>query len=264
MRELSVCAIVKDETPYLVEWVEFHRLVGVEHFHIYDNGSRIPVSQTLARQISEGVVDAIDFPGVDQHLPAYGHYIINFANASEWVAFIDADEFLFPTVVDDLRQLIREYKDHAGLVVNWVPFGSSGHLERPAGLQIENFNKRASTTHDRAELVKSIIKTKYSAGSYHTHCFPLIPGHTAVNEHGKVVPYGPRSAPNSIEKVRINHYFTRSRAEFAEKISRGRSDGTRLLDIGDFTGADAVFNEVEDKTIHRFIPALKKRMGMTS
>jgi len=36
---LSICAIFKDEAPYLPEWIEFHRLVGVERFFLYDNGS---------------------------------------------------------------------------------------------------------------------------------------------------------------------------------------------------------------------------------
>lgn len=34
---LSIGAIFKDEAPYLAEWIEFHRLVGVEHFFLYDN-----------------------------------------------------------------------------------------------------------------------------------------------------------------------------------------------------------------------------------
>lgn len=36
---LSICAIMKDEGPYLVEWLEFHKLVGVEKFYLYDNSS---------------------------------------------------------------------------------------------------------------------------------------------------------------------------------------------------------------------------------
>jgi hypothetical protein len=34
---LSICAIFKDEAPYLPERIEFHRLVGVERFFLYDN-----------------------------------------------------------------------------------------------------------------------------------------------------------------------------------------------------------------------------------
>lgn len=36
---LAVCAIFKDEAAYLREWLDFHLLMGVEHFYLYDNGS---------------------------------------------------------------------------------------------------------------------------------------------------------------------------------------------------------------------------------
>ena len=36
---LSICAVYRDEAPYLREWVEFHRLVGVERFFLYNNDS---------------------------------------------------------------------------------------------------------------------------------------------------------------------------------------------------------------------------------
>lgn len=36
---LSICAVIKNEGPYLEEWIEFHRIQGVEHFYLYDNGS---------------------------------------------------------------------------------------------------------------------------------------------------------------------------------------------------------------------------------
>ena len=36
---LAICAIFRDEAPFLDEWIAFHRLMGVEHFFLYDNGS---------------------------------------------------------------------------------------------------------------------------------------------------------------------------------------------------------------------------------
>jgi hypothetical protein len=36
---LSAVLIAKNEASYLVEWLEFHRLVGIEHVYLYDNGS---------------------------------------------------------------------------------------------------------------------------------------------------------------------------------------------------------------------------------
>ena len=36
---LTISAIMKNEGPYLKEWLEFHHMVGVEHFFLYDNNS---------------------------------------------------------------------------------------------------------------------------------------------------------------------------------------------------------------------------------
>ena len=35
--DLAVVAIIKNETPYLQEWLDYHLLAGVNHFYIYDN-----------------------------------------------------------------------------------------------------------------------------------------------------------------------------------------------------------------------------------
>ena len=35
----SISSTMKNEGQYLEEWIEFHRLVGCEHFILYDNDS---------------------------------------------------------------------------------------------------------------------------------------------------------------------------------------------------------------------------------
>ena len=36
---MSIACIIKNEGPYLREWLEYHKLIGVEHFYVYDNES---------------------------------------------------------------------------------------------------------------------------------------------------------------------------------------------------------------------------------
>ena len=36
---LTLCAIAKNEGRYLQEWIEYHKMLGVEKFFIYDNES---------------------------------------------------------------------------------------------------------------------------------------------------------------------------------------------------------------------------------
>ena len=48
---LVACAQLKNEVPYVIEWIEFHRLVGFSHLVIYDDFSEDSVSllETLYR-----------------------------------------------------------------------------------------------------------------------------------------------------------------------------------------------------------------------
>ena len=39
MERLAICAIFKNEAPYLLEWIDYHRRVGFDHFVLYDNDS---------------------------------------------------------------------------------------------------------------------------------------------------------------------------------------------------------------------------------
>ena len=38
---VAVCAIFKNESVFLKEWLEYHLLIGVEHFYLYNN---MPIS----------------------------------------------------------------------------------------------------------------------------------------------------------------------------------------------------------------------------
>ena len=54
---LSLCAVYRDDAPYLLEWIEFHRLVGVERFFLYNNGDRDDQRELLAPYVEEGTRD---------------------------------------------------------------------------------------------------------------------------------------------------------------------------------------------------------------
>ena len=45
--ELAVVAILKNEAPYVREWVEYHLVAGVDHFYLYDNDSEDNLAEVL-------------------------------------------------------------------------------------------------------------------------------------------------------------------------------------------------------------------------
>ena len=53
MDYLALCLYVKDEDEaYLHEWVDYHSLLGVERFFIYDNLSQVSVRETYSNQMT--------------------------------------------------------------------------------------------------------------------------------------------------------------------------------------------------------------------
>src|SRR4051794_35476653 len=60
--QLAIGAIFRDEAPYLKEWIEFHKLVGVQHFYLYNNYSTDDYESVLRPYIEIGEVEVIQWP----------------------------------------------------------------------------------------------------------------------------------------------------------------------------------------------------------
>lgn len=78
MYALSVASIIKNE-PDILEWIEYHRLVGVEHFYIYDNESTDGLKEKLSKYIDAGIVTYIYYPGKAMQDKSINDAIQNFA-----------------------------------------------------------------------------------------------------------------------------------------------------------------------------------------
>ena len=74
---LSLCLIAKDENTYLKEWLDYHILLGVEHFWIYDNDSTIPLAKSIQAYIEKGWVTVNTIHGKGMQLYAYDHCLQN-------------------------------------------------------------------------------------------------------------------------------------------------------------------------------------------
>jgi hypothetical protein len=61
-RYLTVATMMKNQRRWLREWIEFHLLMGVEHFLIYDNNSTDFPEEVLRHYIRRGIVTHIPWP----------------------------------------------------------------------------------------------------------------------------------------------------------------------------------------------------------
>jgi hypothetical protein len=249
-----MCAIFKDEAPYLAEWVTFHRLMGVERFFLYDNGSSDDWERELAPELDSGAVEVVPWPQHPGQLGAYADCLDRHRHDARWIAFLDIDEFLFSPAGDPLPTVLRRYAYHPAVAVNWRVYGTGGWTSPPPGLVTESYRLRASDEHPVSRHVKSIVyPRKTSTAVWSPHIFPT--RGFAVGEDGRPVT-GPFRDPATADVLRINHYFSKSEEELRRKLGRQRSD------IGERYPKDVTPRaELPDDTILRFVPALKKALA---
>lgn len=260
---LSVAAIFKNEAKYLREWIEFHRLVGVDHFYLYNTGSTDRYMGALRDYIKEGVVTLIQWPdfkaekeeywALGCQIPAYENAIKWAAvNETKWLVFLDIDEFLFPIEGSNLTEVVEKYKQYPGIVLSNVFFDASRvHALPKRNLVIEATEMRAPLPSNPIKTIEKVI-FKPELCTY----FTWPPYHFIFKDD---------QAPIKLSKWegRINRYIDRNSSGLVDlrKIKTplqidyrsAEKEVDELLEVG---------YEVEDHTIDRFVPTLRKKMGL--
>ena len=266
--DLAVVAIMKNEAPYVKEWLDYHILAGVNHFYIYDNESPDNLKEILQPYIDAGIVTYTFFPGKCRQMESYNDAVKRFKFFCRYMAWIDADEFIFPqnnkTIVEVVDEIFEENPKAGGLAVNVFQFGSNG--QKKADLSkgvLERFTRRSSVDWlplengiaegtARVKTIANPRKIKFFDNPHFAHYFE---DYDAINENGGIVPLYSNNPP-TVEKIVMNHYKTKSFEEYKKKVQRGNADlYISNYDIENFKADDR--NEIFDDEILKYREFLK-------
>ena len=258
--ELAITAILKNEAPYIKEWIEFHKLVGVQKFYLYDNESTDNIKEILKPYIDSKEVIYKYFPGKHAQIAAYQDSIHKNATKVKYMAFIDIDEFITPIKHNTIPEFIEYFEkkinhkiDAVG--INWVMHGFNGHRTKPEGLVCENFFKCDYKTEVNKH-IKSIVNPRSVIVANNPHFCIHKPGSRIVNCNGENI-FGPFSDPYT-DEIYINHYWTKSHEEYMIRCQKGKADHsipTPLKYESDYLSIN------NNDSMDRFIPLLKEKLS---
>lgn len=261
---LAFATIFKRENDYLREWIEFHRLVGVDHFYLYDNDGGPEAKDLLQPYVDAGVVTRhpwthLDGTRFDRATPfgqrnknhmAFAHAAKNYRSDAQWLMKIDVDEFLVPVAADSLRPAIGalDVQRWKGVRIPRFDFGSNGHVGKPAALVTAAYTRREATPSNHKDLANGdYLSDNRFANSAHWWHYRWWRG-------GRLQP------AEQTRSTRIHHYYTKSRAEY---LARQNTSGGRPQTEAGFAERDARGNAVEDRSLLRFQAALEARLAST-
>ena len=263
---VTLCAIAKDEGPYLIEWVAHHRLLGINRIVIYNNDSSDGSDRLLDGMATAGLIEHRIWPSVagrSAQRSAYGDAAARCT--TRWIMFLDLDEFFAPTDGGSIDAFLGRFApDVSAIAMNWRVFGSAGLIERDDRPVIERFTQAAPLNHHVNRHCKTLAVAAHLYG-VDPHRVQLMRGRY-VNAVGEDIDPGRGFTPPRHDNVQINHYVLKSRAEFEDKRRRGcvlryPEDPARFSHRDGPYFALHDLNDQEDSTLIATLPALRAEMA---
>jgi hypothetical protein len=238
----TVVASMRNEGPFIVEWVAWQRMLGF---------SRVVVVTNDCQDRSPELLDALAAAGWVQHLrcdiPAGGKVTAaklamakqtKAVRRADWVLVCDVDEFLvIHRGAGLLADLIPEPPEFLGMAINWRIFGNNGvaeFVDQPVHRQFfgavgaeRALNGFVKTIHRQPGWFAALgehgprrLKLAAAGGTFGSGALRW------VNASGKVLPgwvpdapYQRRVPPELIDHsvAQINHYMLRSAETYSLK-----------------------------------------------
>lgn len=249
--------IAKNEGPFIFEWCLYHAFNGFDAVVVYDNNSTDDTGEQVNLASKFADVRLVDWPLHPGQIEAYEHAMGSLRPQFDVFCMLDIDEFLVAPQHPNLSGLLSMAMEYPLIAVNWIYFGSSGHVQRPSGLVLENYTRRAAKGNSH---VKSIIGPG-AANSHFLNPHFLDPG-DYVDASGTPITWNPtkRGRTNGarhLDLARIQHYYTRSRQDYDAKLARGRATSNKMR-ADTFVAHD--LNDVEDRTVENLYGVVLERI----
>jgi hypothetical protein len=274
-----IVGCMKNEGPYILEWVAYHRAVGFDNFLIYTNDCSDGTTEILDRLQALGVVQHRNNNGWKGKSPqqhaldaALDEPVIQNA---DWIAHIDVDEFVNIRCGNGtLQDVLDRVPDATNMAMTWRLFGHNGVRRFQDRLVIEQFDTCAPKYCPKPHTVWGFKTLFRNIGAYEKiSCHrpnKLADGQEDrvkwVNGSGKdmtaeALNNGWRSSKRTIgyDLIQLNHYALRSAESFLIKRQRGRAlHVDRNIGLNYWIRMD--WSVHRDITIKRNIPRLRAEM----
>jgi Glycosyltransferase family 92 len=262
--QIAACMMFYNESYFLKEWLEYHKLIGIEHFYLFNNGSTDNYLEILNPYILSGEVQLFDYPekGIDQAQHNYIQCEIIYTHALalsrgkvKWLAIIDADEFIYPVKTKSLREILKKYDAFGGVYINYLFFGTSNLEKIPYNsLIIESLNHSAEQP---IPFGKSIVRPERVENCTDPHRMWYHPPYTHVNTDFQTF----QQLPENItpDTLLLFHYYTGD-IDHAMNVTFERRKRWISVEKENYLQSVEWMNVRLNQSMGRFVPKLKKRM----
>ena len=271
-----IVGCMKNEAPYILEWVAYHRAIGVDNFLIYTNGCEDGTDEILDRLQDMGILQHRlndDWKGNSPQQYALNRSLKEpLIRQADWIIHIDVDEFINVRCGNGtLDDFLGRVPDATNVAMTWRLFGHNGVTRLQDRFVIDQFDTCAPKFCPKPHTVWGFKTMFRNIGAYaKISCHrpnKLAEGFRDkvkwVNGSGRdmtreAADNGWRNSKKSIgyDLLQLNHYALRSAESFLIKRQRGRAlHVDRSIGLNYWIRMD--WSDYRDITIKRNIPRLQ-------
>ena len=222
VKNLAIMSGFHRDAKYLPAWIAHHLNMGVEFFHLLNH----QCSPDNWREVLEPFEDVVEVWDAPEAVVFPHRFLLQLEHLKDfrWVGYVNVDEYLIPDVPGTTAASVLAGLERFDAVgVHWLLFGTSGHRDSPAGLDMENYVWRPRQSFHPNQHIKSFVNPRTALHWPNMHVNISVP---TVNTEGRVIPtagnpptYGAYADPYTEKGLRLNHYFTRSLEDWKTKVT---------------------------------------------
>jgi len=275
--KVMIVTTMKNEGPFILEWLAYHRAIGVTDFLVYTNDCTDGTDAMFDLLQDKGLLTHRENPYRTQELRPQHAALFDASEQeitknADWVIPMDVDEYINIHIGDGtLAALFATVPDATLISMTWRLFGNADVTQFEDRFIIEQFTECAPVFCPKPHQAWGFKTAFRNLGHYRKFGVHRPKGLNPenldvinwVNGSGVLMPQkmlrnGWRSSTRTIgyDLVTLNHYSLRSAQSFLVKRDRGRVNHVER-DQGLNYWFRMNHNKVEDRSIQRMIPAAK-------
>ncbi len=242
-RGVTIVSTMKNEGPFILDWIAHNRVIGVDNFLIYSNDCSDGTDKLLDALAREGIIEHRNNPyrtsgGVPQHAAFRAAEREKIVRNAGWILTLDVDEYINIHVGEGrLADLMAAVPDANVFSMPWRLFGSGDRIEFEDSPVSQQFRECASEHTPRPHQAWG-FKTLYQNSGLFKRLGVHRPRGFDAETRGGInwVDGSGRPMPASLwragwrmteacwgyDLVTLNHYAVRSAEMFLVKRDRGR------------------------------------------
>ena len=262
----AIIAIVKYEEKYIVDWLDWHIKIGVNHFYLYDDNDEdyVPKLEPIIKNyIDDGIVtllnkndfeEFLDLRGphkdnspdhkkqVNKQMNVYTHFFNKYKHLHDYIGFFDIDEYIKIPNEKYIGPFLEKYEKYSIFYLWWHFYINENIYNKDSIFkQIKECKEYQFTNAERSKL-------RYRRNKYILNCKKF--------KNEKVLLDSPHIIPSKYIKkdalkifndkeAYLIHYKYKSLTDFIDKLL-GKYYKGKKYEINDVIKEYSIINNVTD------------------